>query len=243
MTWSAWVARALASAAGPGPIACGLVEPVRRAPVTRSPATAEGDVAGDVADVGVVAGEAGDGADGVDVAGALGGDEQAYARLVRRHQAGVARQMWRFTRDRGVLEELVQEVFVQAWFSLPRYRADAPLTHWLARIAVRVGYGYWRQRSRDGRVTPLGAAAGASLAEVAAGGVDGLEAREAAELVHRALAALSPADRLVVTLMHLEQRSVRETAALTGWSRPAVKVRAMRARRRLARVLTRNGWS
>ena len=177
--------------------------------------------------------------DVADIAATLGGDGQAYERLVRRHQAAVARQMWRFTRDRGVLEELVQEVFVQAYFSLGRYEGRAPLAHWLSRIAVRVGYRHWKRKARqasDGLAEAHRDDGQATAAET-------LEAQEAAELVHAALAELGPADRLVVTLMHLEQRSVRETAELTGWTRAAVKVRALRARRRLGKVLERRGWS
>ena len=202
-------------------------------------AEALGDrVAGEAAGVAGVAG------DEVDIAATLGGDEQAYERLVRRHQDAVARQMWRFTRDRGVLEELVQEVFVQAYFSLGKYKARAPLSHWLSRIAVRVGYRHWRRKARQaaGRRADGADEADEAGADGQATALQTLEAREAAELVHAALAELGPADRLVVTLMHLEQRSVRETAELTGWTRAAVKVRALRARRRLGRVLQRRGW-
>ena len=55
------------------------------------------------------------------------------------------------------------------------------------------------------------------------------------------LDALPPPDRALLTWLHLEDRSVEEIAALTGWSRTAIKVRAFRARRRLrgaARALT-----
>ena len=50
-----------------------------------------------------------------DIAASLKGDGEAYARLVRQYQDRVAAQMWRFTRDPVVLEELVQEVFVEAY--------------------------------------------------------------------------------------------------------------------------------
>ena len=65
------------------------------------------------------------------------------------------------------------------------------------------------------------------------------EADAARELVDRLLAELSPDDRLVLTLLDLEQRSTAEIAQLTGWSRTLVKVRAFRARRRLRVVAER----
>jgi RNA polymerase sigma-70 factor (ECF subfamily) len=58
----------------------------------------------------------------------------------------------------------------------------------------------------------------------------------AAEAVEHLLAQLSPDDRWVIRLLDLEQKSVAEISQLTGWSRPAVKVRAFRARHRLRKV-------
>ena len=62
------------------------------------------------------------------------------------------------------------------------------------------------------------------------------EAFAARELVGRLLGQLNPADRAVVQLLDLEGKSVAEVSALTGWSRPLVKVRAFRARRKLRKL-------
>ena len=56
---------------------------------------------------------------------------------------------------------------------------------------------------------------------------------EAKAIVTRLMEMLSPPDRLVLTLLDLEERSTQEIAQMTGWSRPMVKMRAMRARRKL----------
>jgi len=60
----------------------------------------------------------------------------------------------------------------------------------------------------------------------------------ARELVQELLTRLNPPDRLVVTLLHLEEKSVAEVQAMTGWSAPLVKVRAFRARKKLQRFLS-----
>jgi RNA polymerase sigma-70 factor, ECF subfamily len=172
--------------------------------------------------------------DAADVRGALAGDGAAFARIVRRHQGAVAARMWRFTRDRLQHEELVQDVFVEAWRSLRSYRGTGALAHWIGRIAVRVGYRFWRTSDRRRRVKPLGDA----QIEALGGDPANSSAAEAAELVHAALAQLSPRDRLVVTLLHLEEHSVREVAELTGWSRSMVKVQAWRARKKLEKLLS-----
>ena len=63
------------------------------------------------------------------------------------------------------------------------------------------------------------------------------QARDAREVLDRALSTLGPDDRLVLTLLHLEEKDVRQIAALTGWSVTGVRVRAFRARHRLRKAL------
>jgi RNA polymerase sigma-70 factor, ECF subfamily len=165
--------------------------------------------------------------DAEDIQRARDGDGLAFERLVRRYQQEIARRVLRFSRDPLVVEELVQETFVEAYFSLHRYRSDAPLIHWLHRIAVRAGFRYWKsQRSRPINIPvqeqPLYATA--------------TQDRDY-EFLDRVMTRLSPRDRLVLTLMYLEDRSVQETATLTGWSQTMVKVQAHRARGRLRKLM------
>ncbi len=175
-------------------------------------------------------------ADRGDVAAALSGDGGAFARLVERHQQVIARHLHRFTRDRREHEELVQDVFVEAWRSLPGWRGRAPLRHWLRAIATRVGYRFWTERSRR-----RDAAAGLEAEDLAslAAAADERSPIEAAELAHALLARLAPRDRLLLTLIYLEGCSVKQAAELTGWSSTMVKVQAHRARRRLAALVDR----
>jgi len=173
--------------------------------------------------------------DSADIQAARLGDPDAFARLVRRHQPAVTARMWRFTRNRGELEELVHDTFVEAWMSLPTYRKKAPLAHWLAKIATRVGYRFWKQnrRSADAKKnTPLNEIADKR---------DPTGAVDAAEQVHALLARLPARDRLVLTLLYLEECTIEEAAKLSGWSKSLVKVQAYRARKKLARLLNASG--
>ena len=67
----------------------------------------------------------------------------------------------------------------------------------------------------------------------------GENADAARQLVERLLAQLSPAARLVITLLEIEERSVKEIAELTGWSVTLVKVRAFRARAEMRKCLAK----
>jgi RNA polymerase sigma-70 factor, ECF subfamily len=173
-------------------------------------------------------------ADRADITASLAGDGEAYRRLVERHQSSIARRMRRFARDAATVEELVQDVFVETYFSLRGFSGQAPFEHWLNRIATRVGYAFLKKRQKQMKLS--GDAIGLENCVAAEPG----NPDEAAQTLHRVLDRLSPRDRLVVTLLHLENRSVADTAALTGWSRAMVKVQAFRARSKLRKLLERS---
>ncbi len=165
---------------------------------------------------------------------ALEGDQAAYARLIEAHQSAIGDYLWRFTRDSNVHEELIQEVFVEAYFSLRGFRGEGRFRHWLKRIATRVGYRYWKRRVRHRRQVQLPEESWTAMAHKEETAV---EANEAGRLVHALLEQLPPRDRLVLTLLYLQGHSVTEAAELAGWSRTMVKVQAFRARRKMQRLL------
>ncbi len=103
------------------------------------------------------------------------------------------------------------------------------------RIATRVGYRFWKNRRREAsRAAPLEDWDG-----VADFDERNMQAREAAELVHNLLAKLPPRDRLVLTLLYLEQLTVAQAAERAGWSQTMVKVQAHRARKKLKVLIDR----
>ena len=160
------------------------------------------------------------------------GDSDAYRRLVERHQSHIAKLLWRFTRDKNCHEELVQETFVQAYFSLPTYKVKAPFEHWLTRIATRVGYRFWKQQSKHQHVALL-ENEWDNLAKVE---TQESEPQEAAELIHHLLSQLPARDRLVLTVRYLEQCDIAETARRTGWTSTMVKVQTHRAKQKLKKI-------
>ena len=161
------------------------------------------------------------------------GNHEAYKRLIKRHQDSISRIMWRFSRDKLIHEELVQDVFVEAYLSLATYKMKAPFIHWLGKIATRVGYRYWKEKARKSNNKSF------TLQEwdqVLAEAPDKIESQDAAELVHKLLEQLSPRDRLVLTLRFLEGCDVAQTAYRTGWSKSMVKVQTIRAKRKLKKL-------
>lgn len=174
-----------------------------------------------------------------DIQDVLDGSEFAYTSLVRRYENDIAKQMWRFTRNPETLKCLVHDVFVEAYISLDTFRGNSPFLHWLRCIATRVGYRHWKRMQKEKRieedqnVTNIKRFMYSSQASPS----------EAAEYAFYLLQRLPVNDRLVLTLLYLESCSVEEIAAQTGWSKTNVKVKAWRARKHLAALLEKEGFS
>lgn len=171
-----------------------------------------------------------------DVAATRAGDSEAYARLVRRHQPEITNQMRRFSRDSLACEELVHDVFVEAYLSLPSYRGSSPWLHWLRKIAVRVGYRFWTRRETNRRTVQISSEDWQRLrsANPAPG-----NAQEAADLVAALLGQLPPSDRLILTLLYLDECSMADAAGRAGWTVTGAKLRAFRARNKLKELIER----
>jgi RNA polymerase sigma-70 factor (ECF subfamily) len=166
------------------------------------------------------------------------GDSEAYRRLIERYQRQIGQILWRFSRNRRIHEELVQDVFVEAYLSLDRYHGKAPFVHWLSRIATRVGYGYWKQVARRKKRENFSLTEWDQLPDDS---VERMDPSQAAELVYKLLGQLPPRDRLVLTLRYLEECDVTETAQRTGWTKSMVKVQTWRARNKLRNLFKQSG--
>ncbi|MDP6545373.1 MAG: RNA polymerase sigma factor [Phycisphaerae bacterium] len=170
-----------------------------------------------------------------DIQASLAGDEESYERLVRRYEPQIAAMMWRFSRRPDQCEELMQDVFVQAYFSLPNFRGDGPFVHWLKRIGTRVGYRFWKQQGRKNKPQPLGDI------DPAAEVPETMDPSTASEIVEALLSELKPPERLVLTLQYFDGCSMKEIADRMGWNEAMVKMRAYRARNKLRAIARRRG--
>ena len=170
------------------------------------------------------------------------GDTASFEPLVVRHSPRVFATARRYARRESEIEDIVQEVWSKAFQKLPGFRGEAPFEHWLMRMAVRTCYDFLRehQRNRETSFTELSESETDWLDRfVAAPDTASDESSAARQLIERVLAMLSPSARLVITLLEIEDRSVKEISGLTGWSMPLVKVRAFRARAEMRKCLQR----
>jgi len=179
------------------------------------------------------------------IAAVLKGDTASFEPLVIKYSPRLFATARRYARRESEVQDIVQEVWVKAYQKLRSFRGDAPFEHWLMRLAVHTCYDFLRshQRNRETSFSELSTAETDWLDHFVndpSPGAAGEDVTAARALLDRVLSEMSPAARLVITLLEIEERSVKEIAQLTGWSVPLVKVRAFRARaemrKRLAKI-------
>jgi RNA polymerase sigma-70 factor (ECF subfamily) len=181
-------------------------------------------------------------ADEVLIARVLKGDMASFEPLVAKYSPRLFATARRYARRDDEIEDIVQEIWSKAYHKLASFRGDAPFEHWLMRLAVRTCYDFLRnhQRNRENTFTELTTEENDWIEHVAVapeGKSD--DSAAARQLVERLLGMLSPSARLVIQLLEIEDKTVKEISELTGWSIPLVKVRAFRARAEMKKCLAR----
>ena len=172
---------------------------------------------------------------------ACAGDELAFELIFERYRRRVARIAGRFFNRPEKVEEIVQEVFTKLYFALGDYSAEhgAGFAAWVSRIAINACYDRLR-RDRRRPESALDHITDADIARLRARVHQSSDAESAVisrDLADKLLARLSADDRLVLTLLEVEEMPVAAISQITGWSVSKVKVRAHRARAALRRTL------
>jgi RNA polymerase sigma-70 factor (ECF subfamily) len=176
------------------------------------------------------------------IAAVLRGDSASFEPLVVKYSPRVFATARRYARRDSEVEDIVQEVWLKAFDKLKSFRGEAPFEHWLMRMTVRTCYDFLRghQRNRESSFSEISEPEEDWLDRfVSDPGTAAEDADAAKQLVNRLLEKLSPEGRLVIQLLEIEDRTVKEIADLTGWSVPLVKVRAFRARGEMRKILAR----
>ncbi len=169
------------------------------------------------------------------------GSTDAFGELVQRHQRRVFAILGRYERDIQRVEDLAQQTFIKAWRAFAQFDGRAPFEHWISRIAVRTALDHLRKQKRLRQEVPFSSLGDSVLDWLRSDRPSEIGVRDAREVLGLALSKLSPEDRIVITLLEIEERSVEEIRRMTGWSGVAVRVRAHRARAKLKKILERMG--
>jgi RNA polymerase sigma-70 factor, ECF subfamily len=170
------------------------------------------------------------------VALARGGDLEAFAELVRRHEHRVRVVLFRLLEDERDVEEATQDVFLQAWRSLEGFRGEAAVFTWLYRIAVNEAL--MRLRRKRVPLAELDEAAERRLTAPAANEPEpAAEASELADFLNARLRSLPLEIRAPLVLRDVVGLSNQDVADILGLSVAATKSRIHRARMQIREEL------
>jgi len=175
------------------------------------------------------------------VAGAKGGDENAFEMLVRRHRRKVFGVALRYTRVREDAEDVVQQTFQKAFVYLRKFKGNSSFSTWLTRIAINEAL-MWLRKAHAIPEVPLNdtinddeARLRFDVADVSPDPEATYLQREKTCVLSMAMERLTPNIRIVVEMKELHELSARETAKHMGLSLSAVKARVFHGRRTLRR--------
>jgi RNA polymerase sigma-70 factor, ECF subfamily len=173
-------------------------------------------------------------------------DKEAFEELVRRHQQRVFAVAGGILRRREDVEDIAQQVFVKAYFSLKRFDQRAAFSTWLYKITVNECWDLLRKK----KVRPL--IYESDLSEEQARQFDASEKHEnlgpdtsdtlqMRQHVDRLLAGIDERDRMMLILKEVEGFAVEEIAHMLDLNANTVKVRLFRARRRIVSQARKQG--
>jgi RNA polymerase sigma-70 factor, ECF subfamily len=176
----------------------------------------------------------------------LAGDETAFESIFERYRRLVVHLVGRFFNRRETIEDISQQAFTKAYFSLKDFRGEneKSLQSWLSRLTVNVCYDELRRRQRKPENLF------SDLSDDEFNYVENIAERKSLsseetlankDLAEKLLKGLEVEDRLAITMFYAEENSIAEVAEKLGWSESKLKTRLYRARNYLRNILNRMG--
>lgn len=165
----------------------------------------------------------------------LSGDKEAFGEIVSRYRKMVSRTVKGMLGDSTFAEDIGQEVFIKLYHSLSEFRGEAKLSTYIQKIAVNLTLNEIKRRKRF--FSMFQQKGNDELHECDIADETNEEKNDAKELVSKALKALEPKFRMVVTMIMLHGYSTKETAEILELPLGTVLSRLSRAQDQLREIL------
>jgi len=169
------------------------------------------------------------------------GDENAAEELIRYLYPVISKIVRLHLPRRDDEEDLIQEILMKTFSRLHQYKGDAPMSHWVSRLALttcldRLRAQKVRPEIRWADLTPEETTM-FDAAWLSGSTKDAGDAIQARDLVDKILSTLSGEDRSLILMVDLEGQALQEIADLTGWSVSKIKMRLFRIRTQLRKMI------
>jgi RNA polymerase sigma factor (sigma-70 family) len=170
----------------------------------------------------------------------LGGNQSAYASLVKRHQRFVFTLALRFAKRREDAEEIAQDCFIKAYKSLSSFQQQSKFSTWLYSIVYTTAMTSLRKKRVD--IASIDDDENYVQIAYTPGGYDehNIENKSRSYYVNEAIGQLLPDDAIIISMFYKGEQSLEEIARAMGIEANTVKVKLFRARQRLKEKLERN---
>jgi RNA polymerase sigma factor (sigma-70 family) len=170
----------------------------------------------------------------------LGGNQAAYADLIKRHQRFVFTLAMRFAKNREDAEEIAQDCFIKAYRSLATFQRQSKFSTWLYSIVYTTAMTFLRKKrvgtdSIDDETIYIQLENNSSIYDV-----NSAENKSRSFYLNEAIGQLLPDDAAIITLFYMGEQSLEEIGKTLGIEPNTVKVKLFRARQRLKEKLERN---
>ncbi len=174
----------------------------------------------------------------------LSGDKTAFEHLVKRHSPRVFHIIYRFFNDALLIEDIAQEVFLNAYTSLNTYGQKSPFKNWLSKITVHICYRKLKiQKSRgeslESDLLPedFSNLDNYIINSSYSSSIDPEKRALLRDITDKVLRQLSAKEKMILILSEVEGMTVHEISQLMGLSSFNVKISKFRARKHAMNIL------
>ena len=153
--------------------------------------------------------------------------EQEFTKVVREHKGTIYTVCYMFSKDEDEVADLFQEILINIWKGLEKFRGDSSMRTWIWRISFNTCVSYEKKKSRKGSTIPLSLSI--NLFD------DSDEDTRQIKMLQKRIRQLGPFDRAIV-LLWLDDLSYAEIGEIVGISEKNVSVRLVRIREQLKKM-------
>jgi RNA polymerase sigma-70 factor (ECF subfamily) len=165
------------------------------------------------------------------------GNTAAFACLVRRHQDMALQLAYKLVQNREEAEEIIQDAFLKAFRSIAGFKGEAKFTTWLYRIVYNTAISRTRKKKLPVQSFSTGAAADANLIADTRNQLQLLTDTDQKNILETSLKSLAPEDQVLVSFFYQQEYAIEEISGITGLTKANIRVKLLRARRKLYLVL------
>ncbi len=153
--------------------------------------------------------------------------EQEFTNLVKKHKGTIYTVCYMFAQDKDEVADLFQEILINIWNGIEKFRGDSSVRTWIWRISFNTCVSYERKKTRRVQTVPL--SMDIDLFD------DTMDDIKQIRMLHKRIGQLGPFDRVIV-LLWLENISYAEIGEIVGISEKNVSVRLVRIKEQLKRM-------